>query len=423
MSFYLGPVSGSSSNILHMTYGTTTLSSIASNALLLNTLFHSSLPYIQTKAIEEYVVHTSSTYNGQWYNYAWCVELSNYVIDLINLGYQFTILVKTKNSAGSWVSVGYAGGFSVRSSPYPASNKTYTKYQSGPNNLPFTWSESNTLSYTNSYIRVERVFESSSTIADMTGKVLNAVGYYDSRQDVVYNCKVLVYDLKSDTTSVSINSTGVTISPTIFTIKTLSSVLDMASFYPIQSTSTETSNSFRSINMGDSYITPYVPDSTSVVGWVINANSVEPTIHKKLSSGELIKVSSNNDSKLYFSRKVTASFDLTANNSTVSSPNIVSLASNELAFIYCSATFSSALVSARIMQGTAHFIDNNTSHVILQGSSMYQNNGSDRGSLFTLEVYAVSNQIGIRNITKPVNVIGESGRFYGTIDVFILKID
>lgn len=425
MSFYLGKDNSGNSNynILHLTEGYTAIDTIKSSTPLSNTLFHSNLPYLQTKAIEEYDVYTSSRYNNQWYNYAWSVKLSNTVIDLINEGYQFTLLVKTKNSGGSWVSVGYAGIFAVSAKPYYTADVTIPKYMSGPNNDPFTWSKSNTLSYTNCYLRIVRAFSNSTTIAEATGKVLNDVGFYDNRQDIVYGCKVLVYDLKSTTTDVSINSIGVNISPSLFTIKTATSVLDMKSFYPIQSTSVETANSFRSINLGDSYITPYIPDSSDVVGWVINANSTEPTIHKKLSSGSLVKVSSNSDSKLYFSRKVRASFDLTANNSTEVKSNIVTLAANELAFAYCSATFVSNLVSSRTMEGTAHFIDNNTSHVILEGSSMYQINGSERGSYFTLEVYSTSNQIGIRNITAPAGAVGESGRFYGTIDIFILKVD
>lgn len=426
MSFYLGKDNSGNSNynILHLTEGYTTIDTIKSSTPVSATLFHSTLPYLQTKLVEVCPFYTNTYFNGQWNQYYWSTLLSNSAIDLINAGYQFTVLVKTRYSNGTWCSTGYGGIFAKVGPPYSfRADYTIPKFKCGPNNNPLSWDTSNELNYTNNYININRIFPAGSTIASNTGKVLSYDAYYDNRQDIIYECKIVIYDLVASTSSVSVQSLGVKISNNEFLINTPSGQLDMKNFYPLQSSDVSSATAFRSVNLGDTYITPYIPDANRVTGWIIDSDGTEPKICKILDGVTQVKVSSNIAGKLYFSRKVEYQYSITAQNSTVNSPIITTLLNNELAFAEISISFYSKYAGTRTMKGAAHFIDNTTSHVVANGRTAWQTNGVEHGSYFSLEVYAESNNIMLKNITRPAGSSGEAGTFSGTIRLFILKIN
>ena len=425
MSLYIGKDNSGNDNynILHLTEGHTDINTIKSSIPLSNTLFHSNLPYLQTKLVETCQFFTNYTFNGQWNDYVWSALLSNSAIDLINSGYQFTILVKTRYSQGNWCSTGYSGNFARWGAPYSSrADYTIAKFRCGSNSNPLTWNYSDPLSYTNCYIDIDRSFPSGTTIASATGSVLSSSAYYDNRQDIVYECKIVIYDLTQASSSVSIQSLGVKISKNEFLINTPSGQIDMKSFYPLQSSNSSSSDSFRSINLGDTYILPYIPDSNRATGWIVDSNGTEPKIYKVLDGNINIKVSSNISGKLYFSRKVEYSYSVTAQNSTVNSPVITTLSNNEVAFAEIDISFYSGYAGTRIMKGATHFIDNGTRHVVASGLTAWQSNGSDKGSYFSLEIFAENNNIMLKNITSPMGYSGEAGTFSGTIRIFILEI-
>lgn len=392
------------------------------DSTLSSTVFHSSLPYLQTKFVSEVPFYTNSAFNGQWYNYVWCAKLPNEAIDLINAGYRYTMLVRTKNSNNKWVSVGYGGRFSKWGKPYSPSDDTRYSYGCGPDSSN-VWLSANTLSYTNCYVAITRGFPSGTTIDSMLGKVLAYAGYYDNRQDVVYGCKVLVYDLKNSTDTISIQSKGIRISPNEFSINTLNGTIDMKNFYPLTSLATQSADTFGSIDLvGNKYILPYIPDASSVVGWVIESDGTSPKISKKLVGGVLVQVSSNVDSKLSFSRTVRTNFNLTAQNSTAIM-DITTIASNEVVFVEVNSTFYSAFAGNRELNGVANFIENGTTHSLFGGVTGYGSNGVDLGSYFSLETYVKNYVLKLKNITVPMAYSGEAGTFTGTLVAHILKIE
>lgn len=410
MSFYLGKDGSNSQNILHLTSGVTTESAIKSSEPIANTLFHSNLPYLQTMAVENCPFYTNEWYNGQWYLYYWTVKLSSKVIDLINAGYQFTVLVKTKHSGNTWVATGYHGIFSR----WKGSRTLQYAYAVGPISNPLNWTvNSGVISHTNCYLELQG-----------SDKILYNVQYYDNRQDVVYATKVVVYNIRKSDTTTSIKSTGISLDSTKFEITTPTGVLDMRTFYPVQSSPVVTEDSFRSISLGKENIVPYIPDADKTIGWQLDATTAKPSIYKVLNNGTKVQVSSNVNNKLYFSRKITSTFSVSTRNNTVASPALVSLGLDEIFFIECDITFSSGLGGTHKFKGAAHFVSEGTSQLIGVAETYKESDGHSHGSYFRLNIRVLENVV---QIVASSRAVGDSsnaewGTFSGTLHAFVLKI-
>lgn len=410
MSFYLGKDGSNSQNILHLTSGVTTESAIKSSEPIANTLFHSNLPYLQTIAVEDCPFYTNSLFNGQWNVYSWTVKLSSKVIDLINAGHQFTVLVKTKHSGNTWVATGYYGSFLRIDSRYIL----YYAYTVGPTSNSLNWPRNHrVISHTNCYLELKG-----------NGKILAGTQYYDNRQDVVYATKVVVYNIRKSDTTTSIKSIGISLDSTKFEITTPTGVLDMRTFYPVQSSPVVTEGSFRSISLGKENIVPYIPDADKTIGWQLSATTAKPSIYKVLNNGTKVQVSSNVNNKLYFSRKVTSTFSVSTRNNTVASPALVSLGLDEIFFVECDITFSSGLAGTRKFKGAAHFVSEGTTQTIGLATTFVEKKGTTYGSYFNLKIRVLNNVV---QIVASSNAVGHSsnaewGTFSGTLHAFVLKI-
>ena len=155
MSLFIGKDNDNNA-LLHTTSTVDSISSMKSSVLS-TTMFHSSLPYVQQVYIEDIPTYRHSWFNGQDYSYSFSALLSNTLIDYINLGYLFDIIVSTKNSGHIRTTLNFASSFN-KSGPPMASVQTYSafQYSFGPTSNPWDWSINyQSPSYTNRYILLE----------------------------------------------------------------------------------------------------------------------------------------------------------------------------------------------------------------------------------------------------------------------------
>lgn len=298
---------------------------------------------------------------------------------------------------------------------------THLNLRCGNTQNPLDWSrKNNTLSPQNNYVWLLHVppYGYSNPYY-----VLRFAAYYDERQDVLYDCKIVVYSDGQNTTTNVIQPNSILLNTQQFIIDTPNGEIDMATFYPVKAEDIQSELSFSSINLGDTYIKPYVPDASSVVGWELQASeSSSPYLYKVLNSGKKIEVSTRTTTKLYYDRDVEYSFSLYAENSVSSSGTIITLAADELCLAYVDTEFYSSFAGTRHMKGFANFIDTNTYHVLAFGDLAKIKNGVYYYGMCRLEVYNDNGHIKIRHAATKRNGASLGGTYTGTVRLTVLKI-
>lgn len=423
MSLYLG-ASSSNTNILHITDTVTSESAIKSDTVLANTTFHSNLPYLQVLARSSCTVNQSYSFSGQWNIYKWTIKVPQNIIDLINAGYMFNILINTRYTYGKTISINSQSFFSKGTGVTSPWDYTRSGYSWGPTSNPYdsSWSDNiSSPSSTNCYVDLINY----GGVEYVQAYPLRGAAYYDSRQDyfIGSTADIVVYSILNSSIQLPSATTSVKLSPSEFIIGTTSGDVNMGTYYPIRYVDTATSTSFTTLTSNTNIEVPVI-NSSAVTGWNIDViNSSNPIIQKKLASGATETLISTDTGALSYSGYSEYTYSVYAANSVARSGNFFSVASNEIIIAFVEGTAYNSFVGTRSTKGGALFIDNTNSISYIgmgQGVTSSGTNANTYVDNYALAVQVESGLLSIRvEADKQDNLPNTRGiTFSGVLKVF-----
>lgn len=414
MSLFIGK-DNSNNALLHTTSGVNDISSMKSSVLT-NTMFHTSLPYVQQVYIEDVSTYRNAWFNGYDYSYNFSAILSNTIIDYINQGYLFDIVISTNNSSHKRTSLDFASRF-TKSGPPLSTVETYstTQYSYGPNNNPWSWgTKSPTPSYTNRYI----LLENANLL--LTNYILYGLNYstpytLDSIDNntatiIVYNFSINgVLTNPSSISEVKINKNEFLISSNLGTI-------DLATFKPIRVISAPDSTSFVPMS-SDINIKPYYTGVSTPVTWEINSSDSSNVFIKKTGTNGVSELIVGNGQKNLINYLVeTVTYLVSTNkNEIVVDLNKV-IPSNAYLGIFNSGNFNNGYYTNAITKGSTILINNSHQSTLVKGWTYRSSNGVEIYGDYYLIVFIETNRLKIKAYSKngaaqPM----DTGTFTGTL--------
>lgn len=413
MSLFIGK-DNSNNALLHTTSSVTDSASMK-NSVLANTVFHSSLPYVQQVYTEDIPAYRTYWFNGQYDSYYFTAMLSDTIIDYINQGYLFDVILSTSNSSHIRTSLDSASSF-TKNGPPMSTVTTYSTstYKYGPNNNPWSWSSSQTPSYTNKYIYL------SNANLGLTNYILYGANHsppytLDSIDNnivtiVVYNCTVNgVLTHPSSISEVKINRNEFLISSNLGTI-------DLVTFKPIRVISSPDSTSFVPMSSNIN-IKPYSTEVTSPVTWEINSSDSSNVFIRKIgANGVNESIVGNGQKNLTNYLTETISYSLSTKNNTVVLDLNKAIPSNASLSIFNSGTFNNGYYTNAMTFGSTLLINNAHQAILVKGWTYRSNNGVNIYGDYYLIVFIENNQLKIKALSKrtPSGQMDE-GTFTGTL--------
>ena len=414
MSLYIGK-DNSNNSLLHTTTGVNDISSMK-NSVLVNTMFHTSLPYVQQVYIEDVPTYRNSWFNGQVYSYNFSAMLSNTIIDYINQGYLFDIVVATKNSKHKRTSLDFASRFD-KSGPPLSTVQTYSTAQCtyGPNNNPYNWSTTyQSPSYTNKYIWLQNA-NLMLTNYILYGGDFSAPYILDSIDNNI--ATIIIYNF--NTNGVLMNPSTVSevkISSNEFLISSNIGVIDLTNFKPIRVIDTPDSNSFVPMS-GNINIKPYTTSVSTPVTWEINSSDSSNVFIRKTGSNGVNEVIVGNNQKNLINYLVeTVTYSISTNkNEVVISLNKV-IPSNIYLSIFNSGRFNNGYYTNATTSGCTLFLTDSHQSTLVRGWTYRSSNGVEIFGDYYLIVFIENNYLKIKAYSKNgVAQPMDTGTFTGTL--------
>lgn len=407
MSLYIGKDNNNNA-LLHTTSGVNDISSMKSSVLA-NTMFHTSLPYVQQVYIEDIPTYRTSWFNGQFYSYYFSALLSNTIIDYINHGYLFDIVISTKNSAHKRTSLGFASSFN-KSGPPLSTITTYStsQYSYGPNNNPWSWggTKSQSPSYTNRYISL------GNANLGLTNNILRDDDIIDNNTATIifYNFSIDgVLTKPSNISEVKINKNEFLISSNLGTI-------DLATFKPIRVINSPDSTSFVPMS-SDINIKPYSTGVSTPVTWEINSSDSSNVYIKKIGNNGVSEVIVGNGQKNlinYLVETVTYSVSTNKNEVVVDLNKVIP--SNAYLGIFNSGNFNNGYYTNATTKGSTILISNSHQSTLTRGWTYRSSNGVEIYGDYYLIVFIESNRLKIKAYSKNGAATRmDTGTFTGTL--------
>lgn len=396
MSLYLGKDSVGNS-VLHTTRASLG-ESVMKSGVNEYTTFHSSLPYVQLVKIIPVSHSKSGTFNGQWYNYDFKINLPAEAITLARSGYLFTIVVSTQNSGGQRVGVHRESTFVAQIGVSPS----YV-YVWPAQDIP----DSGSLSITRS---------------DPGGVLYTGDQYGGS--DVIYSAELVFYNIINTNLDIKNNVNEIILSPSEFSIKTPTHSLDLATFSPVRVSSSVTATSFRP-DGGSVYIEPRGSLIKPVKGWILDSsNSNNCIIQKILTDNTVETIVSNSTKNIIYTGATEYGYYVSAAGSLGSSPGLFTIAQDEMVVVFTNGTFSSAVVGTILANGAAPFIGNsNGSYKLSTGDTVHVDNGSYACDRYVFYLSVVNGVAYLKNnAAKWCSGDPIAGTFSGTMKVLKFKI-
>lgn len=418
MSLFIGD-DNSGNPIVHMTSGTTTESSMKSGVNT-STIFHSSLPYLQQLHYE--VVPFTEVNTGGQYSYASrSVTLSNAIIDYINAGYAFIVVVNTANSGGVNIALPVASSFTKTGAPH-VSKQTYSKrgYSYGSTPYPYQWSSfPDVPSYTNKYMALENPLVSIDSI------LLTTTSSTYGTKDVVYSAYVIVYDMNEDgVISLNNGTNSISVSNNEFKISSTSyGEIDLVNFKPARVSSYANSLTYRS-SSSNTNVLAYVGTASNPVSWNMNTvNSSAPIIAKTGANNVTEYVASASVQNLVNYSTVSTTYSVTSSkNSYGYYTTPVTIPEGHVVCIVNNGTFSNATYSGAITYGKTFFIGNGGSSLLVKGYTYRSRNGVEYFADWYLYVYIENNTVKIKSYANNrTSQAVDTGVFTGTLKILMFK--
>ena len=404
MSLYLGKDNAGNS-VLHTTntpLGEATMKS-GVNA---NTTFHSSLPYVQLVKRVTVPHYKIGRFNGQFTTYSLAISLPDEVISLVNSRYLFTIVVSTQNSGGQRVGVAPTSSFSEKNSYSLFAFRWYSSLDQGA-------ASSATASTIYKYSYIYR-----------TEPGLLYTGGSNGGSDEIYTAEMIFYNIINKNIDVKNTVNEIVLSPSEFSIKTLTSTLDMAKFSPVKVSDSVTATSFKPEG-SHMYIEPIGSSLKPVKGWILDSsNSSNCIIQKVLNDNTVETIVSNSTRNLIYIGATEYAYSVSARGSLGSSPGLFTLAQDEMAVVFTTGTFYNSVIGTVTADGSMPFIGNaNGSYKLVLGSTIKVSNGSYYCDSYTLYLSMVSGVAYLKNnAVKTCSNSPIEGTFSGTMKVLKFKI-
>ena len=406
---------------------TTTISmseNVMKDGVNTSTIFHSSMPYLQQLHYEPVAITEVDT--GGQYSYASrSITLSNTLIDYINAGYTFVVVVSTVNSNGVTISLPISSAFTKTGAPHTV-RQTYSKsgYSYGSSPLPHTWRSNSTgffesPSYTNRYMALENPL---SLIDRILLKSSSAT--YGPR-DYVYSAYVVVYSMNDDGVITLNNGTNsISISNTEFKISSASyGTIDLSNFKPARVSSYSNSLTYKP-STSSLNVAVYVSSITNPVTWTINTlDSLNPIIAKTGSNNVTEYVSSSVLQNLVHYKTISSSYSVTSSKNRYgyySTPIVVP--TGHAICIINNGSFSNATYPNAITYGKVFFITDGSTALLSNGYTYRSNNGVEYFADWYLYAYIESNVVKIKSYANnTTSQAVDTGTFSGTIKVLMFK--
>lgn len=281
MSLYIGK-DNSSNSILHITSNTHNITDLKSSVQD-DTVFHSSLPYIQP--LKFTCTFSSSTYTAQ---YPFGVRKRFYItpnIDAINLimaGYEYMINVLTTNSNGKYVKLsnhveigGWSSNKDIDSSLMWGPTSSFNFKTIGITEIP-------------TQLNKTLMMENQSSVSILNGTLKLPYNILN-KSDTILGCYILILNVKNNVIVPQINAptsseTSIYLDSSTFIINSGGYKVDMNKFTYLRRVKSElnTDNYFQSINTGNKPFYFYT-DQDNAFGWKIFNDGYSYAVHKKLS--------------------------------------------------------------------------------------------------------------------------------------------
>lgn len=414
MSLYIGK-DNNGNTLLHTTAGASDVSSMKSGVLA-NTMFHTSMPYVQQVYMEDVPTYRASWDYGNGYAYNFSAMLSNTIIDYINQGYIFDIVVATKNSGHQRTSLDFASRFD-KSGPPMSTVQTYSTTQCtyGPNNNPHNWSTTyQSPSYTNKYIWLQNA-NLILTNSILCGVDSSAPYILDSIDNNI--ATIIIYNF---------NTNGVLMNPSIisevkinsneFLISSNIGTIDLTNFKPIRVIGTPDSNSFVPMSSNIN-IKPYTTSVSTPVTWEINSSDSSNVFIRKTGSNGVNEVIVGNNQKNLINYLVeTVTYSISTNkNEVVISLNKV-IPSNIYLSIFNLGTFNNGYYTNATTSGCTLFLTDSHQSTLVRGRTYRSNNGVERFGDYYLVVLIDNGILKLKAISKNGVVQPmDTGTFTGTL--------
>ena len=395
MSLYLGK-DDIGNSVLHTT-STSLAESVMKSGVNEHTTFHSSLPYVQLVKIIPVSHSKTGLFNGQFYTYKFHISVPAEAITLASSGYLFTIVVSTLNSGGERVGVHIESGFRAQQGVSP------------------------------SYVEVTPAQALTSSSLDITRSVPGGVLFMGNSyggSDSIYTAELVFYNIINTNMSINNNVNEIILSPSEFSIKTLSSNLNMATFIPVRVSSSVTATSFKP-DGGSVHIEPVGSLIKPVKGWILDSsNSNNCIIQKVLNDNTIETIVSNSAKNIIYIGVSEYSYSVSAAGSLGSSPGLFTIAQNEMIVVFIKGTFSNSVVGTISVDGAAPFIGNsNGSYKLSSGSTVHVSNGSYACDSYTFYLSVVNGVVYLKNNAVKWCSRGPiAGTFSGTMKVLKFKI-
>ena len=410
MSLFIGD-DNSGNPIVHMTSGTTTESSMKSGVNT-DTIFHSSLPYLQQLHYEVVSVNVQQT--GGKYSYpSRSITLSNTIIDYINSGYSFIVVVNTANSGGVNICLPVSSAFNKTGAPL-VSRKTSSRsgYYYGSSPYPYLWSSyPGSPSYTDKYMHLGNPVSLTDSILSVT--------------DVVYSAFIVVYDMNDDGVITLNNGTNnISISNTEFKISSINhGEIDLANFKPASVSNSASSLTYR-LSTSSINILTYVGTSSAPVSWNVNAtNSSFPIIAKTGANNVTEYVASASIQNLINYSTVNTSYSVSSSKNSYGyySTSII-VPEGHVIWVINNGTFSNATYPDATTYGKVFFIGNGGSSLLTKGYTYRSNNGVEYFADWYLYVYIENNIVKIKSYAyNTTSQAVDTGVFTGTLKILMFK--
>lgn len=421
MSIFIGN-DNTGNPIVHMT--TTSMSeNTMKSGVNTNTVFHSSMPYLQQLHYE--TVTVTEVDSGGQYSYASrSITLSNTLINYINAGYTFIVVVNTTNSGRVNISLPIASSFTKTGAPHTV-KQTYSRsgYSYGSNPYPHTWVSNSTgffetPSYTNRYMALENPLM-------LIDKILlkSSSATYGAR-DYVYSAYVVVYAMNDDgVITLNTGSNNISMSTSEFKINSASyGLIDLANFKPARVSSYSNSLTYKPSTSSLNVLT-YVSSTTTPITWTINTfDSLNPIIAKTGSNNVTEYVASSTVQNLVHYATISSSYSVTSSKNSYgyyTTPIVVP--TGHAVCIINNGSFSNATYSNAITYGKVFFIGNGGTALLSKGYT-YRLNNAEYFADWYLYAYIENNIVKIKSYAyngTPQAV--DTGTFSGTIKVLLFK--
>lgn len=285
MSLYIGK-DNSNNNIMHINTSTVSLSILKSDTILPDTIFHSSLPYVQPIKFS-----CSFTYRDISVNYPFTSRRLFYItpnseaISYISLGYEFAVIVKTANSNGKYVKLtnhieygGWSSNNTVDSTLKWGTNTSFTWSTPGITDLP-TFTNNVLLMYNESSVLLKN-----DVVFNLPYNILN-------KSDVIYDAYILVLNIKNNSITPQLlasytSDKFIKLDKSSFIINSNNTKIDMNKFTYLRRSLDNTGvNYFNAVNTSSKCFYVYTDISDSY-GWKLEKYQASYAIYKKLSTAQ-----------------------------------------------------------------------------------------------------------------------------------------